>query len=135
MAKAQRVTYFKINLEDKPGALFVVAKDLKAKNIGLVALKALASQPGQSGVFLIAKNPQKLRDALKSLNMTFEEGTSFFLKGVDKTGALLKSLGAIADAGINIMDTDAIAVGGNYGSFFRVAPPDVEKTAQALGAK
>jgi hypothetical protein len=34
MAKAKLVTYFKSALEDKPGALLAVAKDLKSKNLG-----------------------------------------------------------------------------------------------------
>ena len=135
MAKAQRITYFKITLEDKPGALLEIAKDLKAKNAGLVGLKALESQPGQTAAYLIPKNPDKLRGTLKSLGVTFEEGTSFFVKGADKTGALIKSLEAIAGAGVNIIETDAIAAGGNYGAFFRVASGDAEKTAKALGAK
>jgi len=135
MAKAQRMAYFKITLEDKPGALLAIARDLKAKNTGLVGLKAYESQPGQSTAYLFPKNPDKLRSVLKSLGMTFEEQASFFVKGTDKTGALIKSLEAIAGAGVNIKATDAFAVGGNYGAFFRVASADLEKTAKALGAK
>lgn len=135
MAKAQRATYFKITLEDKPGALLALAKGLKSKKVGLAGLKALPSQPGQSEVYLIVKNPDKLRGALKSLGVIAEEGTSFFVKGADRTGALVSSLEAIAQAGVNIVATDAIAVGGNYGLFFRVAPGDVDKAAKVLGAK
>jgi len=129
MAKPQRVVYFKINVEDKPGALLAVAKDLKSKNIGIVGLQARHSE-----VYLIAKNPEKLRAGLKASGVTFEEGTSFFVKGADRTGVLVKSLEALAQAGLNLLATDATAVGGNYGSFFRVAPNDVDKTAKALGA-
>ena len=135
MAKAQRITCFKITLADKPGALLAIARDLKGKNAGLVGLKAFESQPGQSAAYLFPRNPDKLRDVLKSLGMTFEEQVSFFVKGTDKTGALIKSLEAIAGAGVNIKATDAIAVSGNYGAFFRVASADLEKTATALGAK
>jgi hypothetical protein len=130
MAKPQRVTYFKVNIEDKPGALLAVAKELKSKKVGLVALRAL-----HATAYLIPKNPEKLRAALKASGMTFEEGTSFSVRGKDQTGALVKTLEAIAQAGVNIESTDAIAVAGNYGSFFQVAPGDVEKTAKVLGAR
>ena len=130
MAKSQRVTFFKIDIEDKPGALLAVAKDLKSRNVGLAGLEARPA-----GVYLFAKNAEKLRDALKASSVTFEEGIGFFVKGADKTGALVKSLEAIAQASINIMAIDAIAVSGNYGSIIRVAPPDVDKTATALSAK
>src|SRR4030042_5755218 len=110
MAKAQRITCFKITLADKPGALLAIARDRKGKNAGLVGLKAFESQPGQSAAYLFPRNPDKLRDVLKSLGMTFEEQASFFVKGTDKTGALIKSLEAIAGAGVNIQATDAVAV-------------------------
>lgn len=135
MAKSERVTYFKITLEDKPGALLEIAKQLKSKNVGLAGLKALGLIPGQTEAYLVPKNPEKLQSTLQSMKVTFEKGVSFFVKGSDKTGALVKSLEAIAQAGINIMSTDALAVGGKYGVFFRVGPNDVEKTAKALGAK
>jgi hypothetical protein len=130
MAKPQRVTYFKVDIEDKPGALLAVAKDLKSRKVGLVALRALHAE-----VYLIAKNPERLREALKASSTTFQEGTSFFVRGTDQTGALVKTLEAIAQAGINIQATDAIAVGGKYGSFFQVALGDVERAAKALGAR
>ena len=135
MAKPQRVTYFKANLEDKPGALLAVMQDLKSKNLGLTGLWGFATQPGQAQLYVIAKNPDKVRNAWKASGMLAEEGTGFFLKGTDKTGVLVKTLDAVASAGVNIVAIDGIAVGGRYGSFIWVAPADVEKAAQALGAK
>ena len=130
MAKPQRVAHFKIKIEDKPGALLAIAQELKSKKVGLIGLRAEHAE-----TYLIAKNPDKLREALKASGMTLEEGTSFFVRGTDKTGALVKSLEAIAQADINILITHAIAVGGSYGSFFQVAAGDVERTGKALGAK
>jgi hypothetical protein len=128
MAKPQRVVYFKSSIEDKPGALLSIAKDLKSKNLGLVGLLGYGAAPGRAEDYVIPKNADKLRDAWKASGITFEEGTGFFLKGADKTGALVKSLEAIV--GIS-----AIAVKGQYGSFLWVAQSDVEKTAQALVLK
>ena len=135
MAKPQRVTYFTISLEDRTGSLLGIAQDLKSKKIGLVGLGGQDIQPGKAEVLLIAKNPDKLRDVWKSSGMKFEEGTGFFVKGADKTGVLVSTLDALAKAGVNIVMSEAIGVGGNFGFFIRVAPSDVEKTAQALGAK
>ena len=135
MAAPKRVTYFKATLDDKPGALLAISQDLKSKNLGLVGLWGYGTQPGQGVIHVIPKNPDKLRNAWKASGTMFEEGTGFFLKGTDKTGALVKSLDAVAKAGINIIDVHAIAAGGNYGSFVRVAPADVDKTAGVLGVK
>lgn len=135
MASVKLVTYFKIALEDKPGTVLAVAKDLKAKNLGLLALYGYGTQPGQSELYFIPKNPDKFRAAFKSANPTFEEGTGLLLKGEDKTGALVKALESIASAGVNMGAMYAIAAGGKYGSFIRIAPADVAKAAKALGAK
>jgi len=135
MAKPQRVTYFKINLEDKAGSLLGIAQELKSRNIGLVGLGGQDMQPGRAEVYLIPKNPDKLRNAWKSSGMNFEEGTGFFVKGADRTGVLVSTLDVLAKAGVNIVMSEAMGVGGNYGFFIRVAPPDVERTAQALRAK
>ena len=135
MTKPQRVTYFKINLEDKAGSLLSIAQDLKSKKIGLVGLGGQDIQPGKAEIYLIARNPDKLRNAWKSSGMNFEEGTGFFVKGTDSTGVLVATLDALAKAGVNIVMSEAMGVGGNYGCFIRVAPDDVEKTAEALKAK
>lgn len=135
MAKPQRVTYFKISLEDRAGSLLGIAQDLKSKKIGLIGLGGLGMQGGQAEVCLIARNPDKLRDAWKSSGMNFEEGTGFFVRGSDRTGVLVETLDALAKAGVNIVMSEAMGVGGNYGFFVRVAPADVERTAEALKAK
>ena len=135
MAKPKLVTNFKTTLEDKPGMLLAAAKEMKSENLGLLALWAYSTQPGQGELYCIPKNPDKFRSAYKPSGMQMEEGSGFFLKGTDKTGALVKTLDTIAKAGVNITAIHAIASGGNYGSFIRVAPTDVERAAKAIGAK
>jgi hypothetical protein len=135
MSKPKIVTYFKTTLEDKPGMLLAVAKEMKSRNLGLVALWAYSTQSGQGELYCIPKNPDKLRSEYKPSGMQMEEGSGLFLKGTDKTGALVKTLETIAKEGVNIMAIHAIAAGGNYGSFIRVASMDIEKAAKALGAK
>jgi hypothetical protein len=134
MATAKRVAYFKAKIEDKPGALLALAKDLKEKKLDLIALKGVG-QAGQGEILVIAKSPDKLREAWKASGVLVEEGTVFFLSGTDTAGALVTSLDAIANAGVNIVATEAIAVGGKFGAVLWVPPEDLDKTAQALGAK
>jgi len=135
MPKPQKVTYLKANLVDRPGALLAVLKDLKAKNLGLTGLWGYATSEGKADLYVIAKSLEKVRNAWRGKGMLVEEGTGFWVKGTDKTGALLGHLQALADAGVNIIATDAVAVGGKFGSFVWVKPEDVEKSAAALRAK
>jgi prephenate dehydratase len=132
---AKRITYFKAKVEDKPGALLALLKNLKAKNISLVSLKGVAKGEQGGDILAIAKNSDELRKEWIASAVVIEEGTAFFLSGQDKTGALLTSLEALANSGVNIVATEAVAVGGRYGAILWVTPVDLEKTAQALGAK
>jgi hypothetical protein len=135
MAQTKRVTYFKTMLEDRPGTGLAFAQSLKSKNVGLTALWAYGTQTGQSEVYCIPKDADKFRTFAKSAGMTVWEGIGFFLKGTDRTGALVKTLDALAKAGINVTAVHAIAAAGNYGAFMRVPDADLEEAARALGAK
>jgi hypothetical protein len=135
MAKPQRVTFLKANLKDQPGTLLGIMKDLKSKKIALKSLWGYGKSEGTADLFAIAKDPDKLRDAWKAAGVFAEEGTGFFIKGVDKTGVLLNSLEALAQANVNIKASIAIAVSGKFGSIIWVDAMDVEKAAQVLGAK
>ncbi|MBM4162759.1 MAG: hypothetical protein FJ217_16905 [Ignavibacteria bacterium] len=135
MAKAQRVKFFKINLENKPGALLKILSELKAKNMGLSGLWGFATRSEQAELYVVPKNPEKVRSLWTSSGLLVEEGTGFWLKGTDRTGALVAHLASLADAGVNIDAIDAVAVSGKFGSFIWVAPADIEKAAKALGAK
>lgn len=134
MAKPKRVTYFKARVENRPGALLALLNDLKAKNLGLVSLKGFG-QADQGEVLVIPKNAEKLRAAWQAAGMLTEEGTAFLVTGTDKTGALVGTLDTIARAGINLVAIEAMAAAGNYGSLLWVDPMDLDRAAQALGAK
>jgi hypothetical protein len=135
MAKVTRGIYFKAALEDKPGALLKVMQDLKAKNIALSGLWGFGTSQGKAQLYVVSKNPDKLRDAWKASGLLAEEGTGFWIKGADRTGALNKSLEALTGAGVNIGAIHAIAVGDQFGSFLWVTAADARKAAEALGAK
>ncbi len=132
---AQRVIYFKTNMQDQPGAVLGVLQDLKNKNIALKCLWGFSKRDNNSELNVVAKDPDKLRAAWKSSGILAEEGTAFLLKGTDKTGVLIKNLEALAQAGVNMKAMKAIAVSGKYGCVIWVSPEDVEKTARALGVK
>ena len=135
MGKVERVTYFMANLDDKPGELLKIMQELKAKNVNLSGLWGFGTEPGKAQLFVVAKNPDKLRNLWKASGLLAEEGTGFFVKGADRTGALLKTLEALAGAGVNIRAIDAIAVDGHFGSFVWVNAADVPKAAKALSLK
>ncbi|HXH18015.1 MAG TPA: hypothetical protein VNJ07_02940 [Chitinophagales bacterium] len=133
MAAIQQVSYFRANLQDKPGELLKVMQALKSKNIGLAGLWGFATSPGKAQLYAVAKNPAKLRGFWRASRLLAEEGKGFFITGNDRTGALNATLESLAKNGINIVAVDAIAVGGKFGSFIWVKPADVKKAAKVLG--
>lgn len=134
MAKVQRVKYFMAHLEDKPGALLEVMQKLKEKKVSLGGLWGFGTQGGKAQLFVVARDPARLKRAWKSAGLLAEEGTGFWVSGADRPGALNTTLKALADAGVNIHAVDAIAVGGRFGSFIWVEPGDVARAGKALGA-
>ena len=135
MARALKVRYFKANLENKPGALLKITEELKKKNVALTGLWGFATHGGAAELYVVPKNPAKLRNLWSASGMLSEEGSGFWLKGVDRTGALNECLKSLANAGVNVDAIDAIALGGRFGSFVWVAPDAVDKAAEALKAK
>jgi hypothetical protein len=135
MAKVLRAKFFKINLENKPGALLKVMSELKGKNMGLSGLWGFATRSDKAELYVVPRKPDALREIWTASGLLVDEGTCFWLTGADRTGALVKSLEALASAGINVDSIDASAVGGRFGSFIWVGPADIEKAAAALGVK
>ena len=132
MARAQRVRYFKTQIDNKPGTLLKVMQQLKSKNLALCGLWGFAANESAADLYVVPKNPAKLRELWKAAGILQEEGVGFWLKGVHRTGDLNKSLEDLSKAGVNIESVDAISVGKQFGSFVWVNPNDIDKAAKAL---
>jgi hypothetical protein len=59
----------------------------------------------------------------------------FLIEGDDRVRVIADSVGKLADATINITAIDAICADGRYGVLCWVAPREVKKVAQVLGAE
>jgi prephenate dehydratase len=129
MATAQRHRYFRVLVEDKPGALLSLASELKQQNLDLVGLKGM-SDAKQGEVLLVPKNPDKFRS--NWAGKVAEEGTLFFLSGINTVGALERSLEALAKGSINIIAIETESVGTRFAAFVWIAPQDVERAAKVL---
>lgn len=135
MTRVQHVRYFKIHLENKPGSLLRIMQQLKAKNLGLRGLWGYATDGPSAELYVVPKDPEKLRSLWTASGILKEEGVGFWFRGVDRTGALNKSLEALALAGVNIDCVDAVSAGGQFSSFIWISPGDIDKAAKALKIK
>lgn len=135
MATVRKVSYLKARLKNRPGALLSIMKELKARNLGLAGLWGFSTSGGKADLYVVAKNPARVKALWKRVRAFAGEGKGFWITGKDQTGALNKSLEALAKAGVNIIAIDAIAVGGKFGSFVWVSPKSVGRAARALRAR
>ena len=58
----------------------------------------------------------------------------FLVQGDDRVGAAADLIGALAAAKINITALDAVSVHHRYGAIFWVAPKDLKKATEVVGA-
>lgn len=59
----------------------------------------------------------------------------FLIQGDDRVGAVADIVDKLADAKINVIAIDAVCADGRYGALCWVAPRDLKKAGQVLGAQ
>jgi hypothetical protein len=131
----KRVTYFSIEVDNKPGALADFCAALRNRKVSLKGLWGFASGMGKAQIFSVPQIPNQFQKATSAAGYVAREGTAFYLTGADRVGALCKTLDMAKSAGVNIHALDAIAVGGKFGAYIWGEENKTEDLAKALGAK
>ncbi len=131
----KRVTYFSIDIADRPGALADVCSALRDNKVNLKGLWGFGMGPGKAQVILVPQNSKQFQKASRAAGYSAREGTAFYLTGTDRVGALCKTLDQVKSAGINIHAMDAVAFGGKFGAYIWCEENNTEKLAKAIGAK
>ncbi len=121
--------------EDRPGQLLKTAEELARRKVDLLAIWGYTDPNKVAKIAAIAKKPAKLESALKEMGIEAKTSNCLYLTGTDRVGALLKPLGALAGAGINITCLDAVAVRGGFAATIWVADADLEKAKKLLKIK
>lgn len=130
--ETKRLTYFAVDVPDKPGELAKFSKKLKEANLNLSGLWGFGVGQGKARIFCVPQDGARVKGAMEKAGIQAKEGNCFFLTGEDRPGALVDTLDRIASSGLNIHALDAIALGGRYGAYLWVDEKDVEKFSQIL---
>lgn len=135
MAKRIReIDYFYTLTPDEPGAGASVLHDLHDRDVNLLAFHAFP-EGDRSQLDLVPADGDALRRAAEDAGIELKgPKKAFLLEGEDRPGAGAELLDRLAEAKINVTAMDAVVVGDRYGALLWVAPKDVERAAQALGA-
>ncbi|MBI2222659.1 MAG: hypothetical protein HYU53_15805 [Acidobacteria bacterium] len=135
MADAIRqVEYFYVHVPQKAGE---AAKALHALKNGGVNLLAFSGFPEgrRAQMDFIPADAAAFKSVAKANKWKLVgPKKGFLIQGDDRIGAIADIVGKLADAKINITALDAIATDGRFGALCWVAPRDVKKAAQILGA-
>ena len=136
MAETVRlVDYYYMQVVQKVGEGARILRALKDAGVNLVAFSGFPEGrraqldfiPADAAAFKTAAKANKWK--------VVGPKRGFLIQGDDRVGVVADIVGKLADAKINIIAIDAICADGRYGCLCWVAPRDVKKAAQVLGAE
>ncbi len=126
---------FAISLPDRPGELARLAARLRAADVNLIGLWGYGSGTGEARFYCVPESAEQFRNFAQSATLNVEEGTTFFLHGLDHGGALVAKLDAIAQAGINLRAIEAVRAGNEFGAFIWAEASDWPRLADVLNKR
>ena len=135
MDTIRKLDYFSMETPHKVGEGARLLGALRDAGVNLVAFTGFPSGR-RAQVDFIPENTAQFRQAARKLKMKLGPRKAVFLaQGDDRPGAIAALCEKLADAGINMIAMDAVAVdNGRYGAIFWVEPRSVNKVARLLGA-
>jgi hypothetical protein len=132
----RRVEYAYATIPDAPGEGERILSALKERGVNLLACLGFPTEAGRSQLDLVPEDAAALREAAAQAGITLSETKQALLvQGDDRIGAAEETTAKLAQAGINVTAVAAIGAGSRrYGMILWVAPADLERAADALGA-
>ena len=135
MDSIRLVDYFYVMAPHKPGVGAAMLGELQRSGVNLLAFTGFpAGRAAQ--IDFVPENAQAFRDAAKRAKWKVKgPKKAFLIAGEDRTGAVADMMARLAAAKVNVTAIDALCAGaGRYGAILWVAPRDVKKATQILGA-
>lgn len=131
----RKMSYYYVMTDDEPGAGARILSSLRERGVNLIAFHGFP-EGGRAQLDFVPENESQFLDAAREAGLELSEGKAVFcVQGDDRPGACATLLKSLADAGINVTATDAVAAGGGrYGALLWVEPENVDAAAEALGA-
>ena len=131
----RKVSYFAMDVADKPGEAARVLTVLSQAGVNLLAFSGFP-RGRRSQMDFIPEDVELFRKALSVARLKVQsKKTGFLLQGDDRPGAVAEVLQKLADASINVTAVDGVSAGGGrWGAILWVKPQSVNKAAKALQA-
>lgn len=135
MARAQKVSYFAMQIPNRAGEAGRILSGLAKAGINLLAFTGFPSGR-QAQMDFIPVNPKTFLAVARGMKLRLRERkTAFLIRGSDQRGAIARITSRLATSKINVTAVDAVSAGGGrFGAILWVKQKDVNRAARALGA-
>jgi hypothetical protein len=133
--KAQRVSYWHIEVPDRAGEGIRVFNKLREAKVNLLSFTAFPLGGGKSQLVFVPEAIEPFLKAAQELGLKLSpKKEAFFIQGDERPGSLAEVLKSLADARINIHAANAASGGtGGYGCILWVRSEDFASAAKVLG--
>ena len=131
----RKVSYFAMDVADKPGEAARVLTALSRAGVNLLAFSGFP-RGRRAQLDFIPEDVELFRKALSTAKLKVQsKKTGFLVQGDDRPGAVAEALQKLADAAINVTAVDGVSAGaGRWGAILWVKPQSVNKAAKVLQA-
>ena len=135
MARAQKVSYFAMQVPNRTGEAGRILAGLAKAGINLLAFTGFPNGR-RSQMDFIPANPATFLAVARGMKLRLRDRkTAFLIRGTDQRGAIARITSKLATAKINVTAVDAVCAGaGRFGAILWVKQKDVNRAARALGA-
>jgi hypothetical protein len=131
----RKVSYFAMDVADKPGEAARVLTVLSQAGVNLMAFSGFP-RGRRAQLDFIPEDVELFRKALRLARLKVQaKKTGLLVQGDDRPGAVAEVLQKLADATINVTAVDGVSAGGGrWGAILWVKPQSVNKAAKVLQA-
>jgi hypothetical protein len=128
-------TQLNLELQNKPGTLARLCRDLASRGVNLLALSAPDISAKKGPVRLLVANPELARHMVADAGYTFSIENVLYVEIKNRPGSLAKAMEKLAGADINVKYTyaTASAAARKTGVVIGVAEEDLPKALKLLG--
>jgi hypothetical protein len=133
MPTTKKIDTLTFKLEPKPGALAKLYASFREANVNVLATWAYQMGPNDAQGHVYASDTAKAKDVLTKIGKAPKVEQAVYVEDVDEIGRYATLLKKIADAGINLEATNALAIGGKYAAVLFADQKDIPKLCQTLG--
>ncbi len=130
----RRVDYYYIEVPDKSGEAFRVLMGFKDAGVNLLAFCAFPIGSGKSQIDLVPENPSAFQQAAARQGLSLNgPKQAFLIQGEERIGAVADVFEKLTTEGINVVGSQAVAVGsGRWGMIIWVKPINYNQASKAL---